>query len=209
MAAADTAAEPPSAVVFDLGGVLIDWDPRHLYRKLIDDEAEMERFLAEVCSSDWNVQQDAGRSFEAGVRELVACHPGADALIEAYWQRWPEMLGGAIEETVEILAELKARAVPLYALSNWSAETWPHALERFEFLGWFDGLVISGFEGVAKPDPAIYRLLIERHRLTPGSTLYVDDVAANVRAGCAAGLRAHRFTDAPALRRVLRRDGLL
>lgn len=198
-----------NAVVFDLGGVLIDWDPRHLYRKLIADAGEMERFLAQVCNGAWNLQQDAGRPFAEAVRELAARHPEASALIEAYWQRWPEMLGGPIEATVAVLGELKGRAVPLYALSNWSAETWPHALRRFAFLGWFDGLVISGFEGVAKPDMAIYRRLIERYRLIPGQTLYFDDVEANIAAARTLGLIAHRFTDAGTLRAVLRQARLL
>ena len=200
---------PISTVVFDLGGVLVDWDPRHLYRKLIADEAEMERFLAEVCNGEWNLQQDAGRSFEEAVAELVPQHPEASALIEAYWERWPEMLGGAIEGTVTLLHDLKARGVPLYALSNWSAETWPHALERFEFLGAFDGLVISGFEGVAKPDAAIYRVLLERYGLEAESTLYFDDVPVNVEAARALGIQAHRFVDPAGARAVLARHALV
>jgi 2-haloacid dehalogenase len=196
-------------VVFDLGGVLVDWDPRHLYRKLIEDEAEMERFLAEVCTGEWNRRQDAGRPFAEAVAELAARRPEASRLIEAYWERWPEMLGGAIAGTVALVQELKVRRVPLYALSNWSAETWPHALTRFEFLGDFDGLVISGLEGVAKPDPAIFRLLRTRHGLDLAETLYFDDVEDNVRAARGLGLQAHRFLDAAGARRELRRAGLL
>ena len=200
---------PARNVVFDLGGVLVDWDPRHLYRKLIANEAEMERFLAEVCNDEWNIKHDAGRSFADGVAELVGRHPEASALIEAYWERWPEMLGGAIDDTVRLVEALKARRVPLYALSNWSAETWPHALESFAFLAHFDGMVISGFEGVAKPEPAIYRLLLDRYGLEAGATLYFDDVPANVEAASQLGLRAHRFIDAAAARRVLEHENLL
>jgi 2-haloacid dehalogenase len=200
---------PARNVVFDLGGVLIDWDPRHLYRKLIADEAEMERFLAEVCNGEWNLRHDAGRAFADGVAELVTRHPQASALIEAYWERWPEMLGGAIDETVELLAALKARRVPLFALTNWSAETWPHAVENFGFLDQFDGIVVSGFEGVAKPEPAIYLRLLERYHLVPAATLYFDDVPANVEASCRLGIKGHRFLGAGAARRVLEGENLL
>jgi 2-haloacid dehalogenase len=201
---------PIRTVVFDLGGVLIDWDPRHLYRQLFDgDEAAMEVFLAEVTTPEWNAQQDAGRSWAEAVAELSRDQPDHRELIEAYWKRWPETLGGSHDDTVAILAELKAAAVPVYALSNWSAETFPVALERFPFLGWFDGIVVSGQVGVAKPDPGIFRHLIERFALDPSTTLFVDDSETNVRAAAAAGITAVRFEDAASLRRVLRAGGLL
>ena len=126
------------AVVFDLGGVLIDWDPRYLYRKLLADEAAVEEFLATVCTPEWNLEQDRGRPFAEGVAELVERHPVHAAAIAAYHERWPEMLGGGIEAAVELLAELRAAGVPLYALTNWSAETFGVAWERYEFLSWFD-----------------------------------------------------------------------
>ena len=198
-----------TAVVFDLGGVLIDWDPRHLYRKLMEDEAEMEAFLSQVCTSEWNVKQDSGRSFADGIVELVATHPELSALIEAYWERWPEMLGGAIEDAVQIVADLKGRGVPLYALSNWSAETWPHARERFEFLDWFDDLVISGFEGTAKPELEIFRRLVSRCALEPAKTLYFDDVAVNVAAARNVGLLAYQHLDPASTRDKIAEFGLL
>ncbi len=202
-------ASAPEAVVFDLGGVLVDWDPRHLYRKLIADEAEMEGFLAQVCNRDWNLQQDAGRPFSEGIVELAARHPENRVLIEAYWERWPEMLGGAIDETVAILEALAARRVPLYALSNWSAETWPHARRRFAFLDRFDGLVISGFEGVAKPEPEIFLRLLDRYALEADRVVFFDDVEANVAAARNAGMLAYRHVDAATLRGKLRAFGLL
>src|SRR5882724_3854695 len=145
-------------VVFDLGGVLIDWDPRHLYRKLFaGDESAMEQFLATVCTHEWNRCQDAGRSFAEGARLLKAEHPNKAELIDAYGARFHEMMPGPIAGSVEILAELRARGTPLYLLSNFSAETFPPAFERFDFLRWFHGMVISGEVGVIKPDPRIYK----------------------------------------------------
>ena len=143
------------AVVFDLGGVLIDWNPRHLYRKLLPDDASIEEFLAEVCTSEWNYQQDAGRTVAEAVGELSGRHPDKAPLIAAYYERWEEMLGGAIEASVALLEELDAAGVPLYALTNWSRETFPIARRRFPFLERFRGIVVSGEEGAAKPDPPV------------------------------------------------------
>jgi 2-haloacid dehalogenase len=196
-------------VIFDLGGVLIDWDPRHLYRKLFGDEAAMEAFLAGVCTSEWNERQDEGRPFAAGIAELIARHPEHREMIEAYHARWPEMLAGALDDTVAILAELNARGQPLYALSNWSAETFPHARERFDFLGWFRGTVISGEEGVRKPGSAIFHLLFQRYSIDPAEAVFIDDAQANVTAARSIGLEALRFTSAAALREDLAHLGVL
>jgi 2-haloacid dehalogenase len=200
----------PTTVVFDLGGVLIDWNPRYLYRSLFDgDEAAMERFLAEVCSPEWNVRQDAGRAWAEAIDELSARFPEERERIRAYRERWEEMLGGAIEPTVEILAELRSRGVRLLALSNWSTDTFAVARPRYPFLEWFEGLVISGDVGMAKPDPAIFRYLIDRFGLDPATTVYIDDVVTNVTAAAALGLHAIRFQDAASLRPALERLGLL
>jgi 2-haloacid dehalogenase len=200
---------PVKAVVFDLGGVLIDWDPRYLYRKLLDDEAAVEEFLATVCTPEWNAEQDRGRPFAEGVAELVGRHPVHAAAITAYHERWPEMLGGAVGGTVEVLAELRAAGVPVYALTNWSAETFGIARERFEFLEWFDGVLVSGEERMIKPDPAIFRLLLDRFGLDPGATFYIDDSPANVAAADRLGFDALRFTSPAQLRRDLEARGLL
>lgn len=200
---------PTKAVVFDLGGVLIDWDPRYLYRKLLDDEAAVEEFLATVCTPEWNAEQDRGRPFAEGVAELVERHPVHAAAITAYHERWPEMLGGAVGGTVEVLAELRAAGVPVYALTNWSAETFGIARERFEFLEWFDGVLVSGEERMIKPDPAIFRLLLDRFGLDPGATFYIDDSPANVAAADRLGFDAVRFTSPAQLRRDLEARGLL
>jgi len=197
------------AVVFDLGGVLIDWDPRYLYRKLLADEAAVEEFLATVCTPEWDTEQDRGRPFAEGVAELVERYPAHAAAITAYHERWPEMLGGDISGTVELLAELRAAGVPLYALTNWSAETFGIARERFQFLDWFDGVLVSGEERMIKPDPAIFQLMVERFGLDPGSTFYVDDSAANVEAAGRLGFDAARFTSPGQLRRDLAARRLL
>ena len=197
------------AAVFDLGGVLIDWDPRYLYRKLLADEGEVEEFLATVCTPEWNAEQDRGRPFAEGVAELVERHPAHAAAIAAFHERWPEMLGGDIPGAVELLAELRATGLPLYALTNWSAETFVVARERFAFLDWFDGLLVSGEERIIKPDPAIFELLLDRFGLDPGSTFYVDDSELNVEAAGRLGFDAVRFTTPAQLRRDLQDRRLL
>jgi 2-haloacid dehalogenase len=192
------------AVVFDLGNVLIDWNPRHLYRKLFDgDETRMEWFLREVCHSEWNECQDAGRPWDAAIEEAIARHPNEAPFIRAYREQWTEMLGGAIEETVAVLDALRSRDVRLLALTNWSQETFPIARERFHFLSWFEGILVSGEERLIKPDPAIFRLLIARFALEPTRTLFIDDNPRNVEGARQVRLRSVRFTSAAQLRRDL------
>ncbi len=199
-----------SVAIFDLGGVLIEWDPRHLYRKLFGgDTAAMEDFLANVCTTEWNERQDAGRSFADGARELLPRHADKRDLIEAWSQRFGEMIPGAIDGTVDILATLKRRGVPIYGVSNWSAETFPPQRERFPFLTWFDDIVISGVEHVIKPDPRIFRILLERNAIAPESAVYIDDVAANAAAAARLGLHGIHFRSPDQLRRDLAAVGLL
>jgi len=200
----------PSVVVFDLGGVLIDWNPRYLYRKLFaGDEAAVEDFLTNVCTSDWNVRQNAGRSFAEAIAILAAAHPDKRTLIEAWLERFDEMMSGPIEGAVEILAGLRARGTPLYAITNWSAETYPFAERRFEFLHWFIGIAVSGRFKLAKPDPRTDRHLLDTHALTPERTLFIDDAPANVAGAEAAGMQAFLFTTPDALREHLLARGLL
>jgi 2-haloacid dehalogenase len=196
-------------VIFDLGGVLIDWNPRHLYRKLFDNPAAMERFLATVCTPDWNLTLDEGRPFTEAVAEISALHPDQIDLIAAYSERWHEMLGGTHEATVAILDELRNRDVPLFALTNWSAETFPVAINRFEFLGWFEDIVVSGREGIVKPNKAIYELAIDRFAIEPANTAFIDDSPANTTAAARSGLQAYRYRSAAELRTYLTRHGLL
>ena len=199
-----------SVVVFDLGGVLIDWNPRHLYRKLFEgSEAAMEHFLANVCTASWNSQQDAGRSFAEGLASLKLEHPRDAKLIDAWIERQPEMVAGAIDGTVDILAELRDRKVRLYALSNWSAETFPIVLKRFEFLHWFQGVMLSGEVRLLKPDPRIFNLFFKTHGIDPAEAVYIDDIKANIEAAAALGMHGILFTDPAPLRAELVKLGLL
>jgi 2-haloacid dehalogenase len=205
-------ALPPQrrVVVFDFGGVLLNWNPRHLYRKLFaGDEAAMESFLANVCTPAWNERQDAGRSFADAVAELLPRHPDKAALIAAFGQRFDEMIAGPIDGTVEILAELKRTGVPRYGLTNFSAETFGPQRQRFEFLSWFDGIVVSGEEGVIKPDPRIFRILLERYRIAPEEAVFIDDSPGNAAAAVALGIHGIHFRSPELLRRELASLGLL
>jgi 2-haloacid dehalogenase len=203
------AGEGRRVIVYDLGGVLIDWNPRHLYRKLIDDETIMEWFLAEVCHTAWNEEQDRGRSFAAAIEEAAARHPEHRPLIEAYFKRWAEMMAGEIEGAVAILEELRSAGYELHALTNWSAETFPHARGRFAFLEWFESILVSAEVGLIKPDPAIFRLLLERIGRTPAECIYIDDNPKNVASAAALGFDAIAFAGAAQLREELEGRGLL
>jgi len=199
-----------SVAVFDLGGVLLQWDPRHLYRKLFNgDEAAMEDFLANVCTEEWNECQDRGRSFADAVESLMPRHAAQRPLIEAWGARFDEMVPGAIEGTVDVLAELRRRRVPIYAISNWSAETFPPMRRRFEFLSWFDDIVLSGSERVMKPDPRIFRILFERQGIAPESAVFIDDVPGNAAAAAALGVHGIHFQNPAQLRSELVTVGLL
>ena len=201
--------EVPSTVIFDLGGVLIDWDPRHMYRQLFSDPNEMETFLAEVTTAEWNGRQDEGRPFSEAIEELAAEHPAQRELIEAFHRRWPEMLAGEIPGTVNVLRDVRATDIRLLALSNWSSETFSFARERFEFLSWFETIVISGDVKARKPHPAIFEHVIEQFDVQPSSTVFIDDTDANVEAARRLGFLALRFVDAQALRRGLNELGVL
>lgn len=204
------AKEPLNAVLFDLGAVLIDWNPRYLYRPIFDgDEAAMERFLNEVVAPEWNHQIDLGKSFAEAVAERSREFPQHAELIALWKEGWPTMLRDVIHESVEILAQLRGRGHRLCALTNWSAETFPIARRRFEFLQWFEDIVVSGEVKLAKPDPRIFTLTIERCRLDPSRTLFIDDNPRNVEAGRNAGMHALAFTGPQQLREDLRRLGLL
>jgi 2-haloacid dehalogenase len=209
-AVGNSTPDTTASVVFDLGGVLIDWNPRYLYRSLFDgDDEQMEWFLANVTTPDWNNEQDRGRPWAEAVSTLVALHPDREDLIRAYHERWTEMLGGAHDDTVAVLDRLRATGIRLFALTNWSAETFVHAAERFPFMTWFEGVVVSGQERLAKPDPRIFRLLLNRYELDPARVVYIDDHAPNVRAAAELGMDAIHFTDAARLESALEDRGLL
>ena len=198
------------AVVFDMGGVLLDWNPRHLYRTIFADEDDMERFLTELDLVAWNVaNHDSGaRPLDESVAELRARHPQYDAELEAWAARYTDMVSGPVEGSIEILAELRGR-VPLYLLSNVPREPIARLRVEWPFFAWFDGLVISAHERLVKPDPRLFQVLVDRYDLVPEATVFIDDVEANVEAAAALGIRAIRFESAPGLRRDLVGLGLL
>lgn len=197
------------SVVFDIGGVLIDWNPEHLYRKMFDDHAQMAWFLGNVCTSEWNAHQDRGRPFALALADAIARHPTWKPYIDAYWTRWLEMVSGPLDATVAVLDALRRQPVRLLGLSNWSAETFPWMRAHYAFLAWFEAIVVSGEEGITKPEPEIFLRMIERHHLEPERTLFIDDNPRNIAAARSLGLQASLFTTADALHAELVARALL
>ncbi|MDA9406436.1 MULTISPECIES: HAD family hydrolase [unclassified Bradyrhizobium] len=197
------------SIVFDLGGVLVDWDPRYLYQQLIPDHEEREWFLRECCSRDWILEQDLGRPWVEGNEILIARYPEHRHLIEAFRARWRDMLRGPIAETVSLLGRLHQRDVPLYALSNWSADTFELSRDRLPFLGMFSGVLISGEVGIRKPDRRFFHILGERYGVEPNTSVFVDDTKENVDAAAALGFDAIHCISPAALQHEFERRGLL
>jgi 2-haloacid dehalogenase len=195
------------AVVFDLGGVLIDWDPRYVYRQLFADPADMEEFLASVCTSDWHRAHDLGADITQSCQRLALRYPEHRDMIMVWAKRGEEMVAGQFDDTVELLSELKASGMPCYALSNMEPDAFEVRRARFGFMRWFDAHVISGLEGVAKPDRRIFEILLNRHGLRPQRCVFIDDQARNVDAARELGLVALHFSSAAQLRRDLRALG--
>jgi 2-haloacid dehalogenase len=193
----------PSTVVFDLGNVLVRWNPRLLYEQLIPDADELKQFFDTVITHQWIRDQDAGRTFADGIALLTARFPHYEAEIRAFWERWEEMVPGAIHETVEILAELRERETPLYALTNWSHETFPIARPRFPFFDWFAGIVVSGEVRLLKPDARIYRHLLDTHGLQAADCVFIDDSPANVAGAASVGITGVHFQSPERLRQDL------
>ncbi len=184
-----------NTIIFDLGGVLIDWNPRYLYRKIFQTESEVEWFLGNVCTPEWNEQQDAGRSFAVATEKLIHRFPNHEVAIKSWFARWGETLGGPIKETVDILQILREqRQHRLYALTNWSAETFPLAKSNFGFLEWFEGIVVSGVEKIHKPNPAFYQILFDRYRVIPSQALFIDDSLVNVESARRMGMDSIHYT---------------
>lgn len=196
-------------VVFDLGGVLIDWDPRYLYRKIFHSEEEMEYFLTEVCTAEWNAELDRGRSFGEMVSLLCSEYPEYTNEIEAYHWCWAEMLGGSIEGSVDVLEALYGAGYLLYALTNWSAETFHLARARYGFLSLFEQIIVSGEKGLVKPEPEIYELLVEQTGIDPACSVFIDDREENVRAAEQLGFASITFREPSQLRQSLTEMELL
>jgi 2-haloacid dehalogenase len=198
-----------NTVVFDLGGVLIDWNPEYVYRELIPDEKQRKWFFQHVCTSDWNEEQDAGRPLQEGTEILVRAFPEHEKNIRAFYGRWQDMLGGPIPGSVEILKHLREKTdTRLYALTNWSAETFPIALNIFDFLHWFDGRLVSGEEKTRKPFPDIYQKLIERFNIDPLSSIYVDDNVRNIFPARELGFTTIHFIDPGQFKFELQKKGI-
>lgn len=196
------------AVLFDLGNVLIRWDPRNHYRDRFDTDAQMEAFLAEVTPGTWNHEMDLGKPFAQAIAERSVLYPEYAELLAEWKSQWERMLGGAIEDSVALLAEIKAAGYRIAALTNWSAETFPVARERFPFLGWFEDIVISGIEGVAKPADEAFELALRRTGFQAERTVFIDDNPPNVAAAAALGLHTIQFESAEQCRDALRALGV-
>lgn len=197
-------------IIFDLGGVLIDWNPDYVYKAIFKDEEKLAWFYREICTMDWNENQDAGYPLDRATQDRIELYPEYENWIRMYYGRWEEMLGGAIESTVEILQKLKAQErFRIVALTNWSAETFPIALDRYEFLNWFEGIVVSGIEKTRKPFPEIYHICLDRFNFRAQESFFIDDNLKNIEAAENLGIQTHLFTSAEKLRQELIHKGLL
>lgn len=200
----------PKAVIFDVGRVLVEWDPRYLYERLIDDDQALEAFLANVVTKEWHFQHDAGRPFAETSAELIALHPEHAELIGAWGPRFGETIPHAVPGMFELVRELDAAGVPLYAITNFSGEFWREWVPQYaELFDRFRDIVVSGDEKLVKPDPAIYALALKRFGLEGPDAVFVDDSPANVEGAAKAGIHALLFIDAPTLRGDLAGLGLL
>ena len=195
-------------IVFDFGGVLVDWNPRYLYDKYFGDEQQAQWFLDNICLYSWNLQMDGGKPFAEGVAELQAEHPEWAEAIGIYHTHWVEMMGGEVEGTADVLRRLKEKGYGIYGLTNWSAETFPLIRDTYSVFGEFDGIVVSGEEHLLKPNAAIYHCLFERYNLQPEESIFIDDNVDNVAAAKAVGMESVRFTDAATLVQQLAEFGI-
>ncbi len=200
-----------NTVIFDLGGVLIDWNPKYVYRNVFNgDEEKVNWFLNTICTMDWNMEQDAGRTWQEAMNLLIKQHPEYKEWIEIYYNHWEDMLGGPIPETVTILNNLNtANTCNLYALTNWSAETFPIALKRYNFLQHFKGIVVSGEEKTRKPFSKIYEIILDRYQITPKKTIFIDDNLDNIITAEKLGIHGIHFKNASQLKLDLEKFTLI
>lgn len=180
-------------IIFDFGGVLLDWNPRYLYKSYFNNDEEMEHFLADICNGEWNIKQDAGRPFAEAVKELQAKFPDYAEAIQMYDDDWEKMLKCELPESIDLLKKLKSMGYGIYGLTNWSAEKIGYAFANYSFFSLFDGIVVSGVEKVVKPDRKIYEILLERYSLKPGECVFIDDNQDNVDIAKVLGINAIRF----------------
>ena len=197
-------------IIWDLGNVLIKWDPKRLYRTIFDTDAEVDWFIDNICTFEWNEQQDAGRTWAEGTRLLIKQYPAYEEHIMAYWKRWPETLVGKITGSEQILRTLKTQNNHrLYALTNWSAETFPEAQRRYDFLQLFEGILVSGEEKLKKPDLKIYQLLLDRYEIEPTTALFIDDSEKNILGAQKLGIHTIHFKYPQQLKRDLAAFGII
>ncbi len=196
-------------IIFDFGGVLIDWNPRYVYRSYFKTEEEMEYFLGNICTNEWNSHQDEGHLMADATRERVELFPEYKEAIEMFYANWVTMLHSDIPASVEFLKQVKAAGYGVYGLTNWSHETIHVAYERYPFFSLFDGIVVSGFEKMLKPDPRLYQILLERYGLNPSECVFLDDNQINVDAANALGIKAFRFTTIDEVLPQLQKLGIL
>jgi 2-haloacid dehalogenase len=189
-------------IIFDLGGVLIDWNPEYVYLDVFNgDQNKVDWFLNTICTSDWNIEQDAGRTFHDATEFLVKKHPEYEEWIRIYYDRWEDMLGGTIKETVALLNSIKkANIHKLYALTNWSEEAFPVALQRYDFLNHFEGIVVSGEEKTRKPFPKIYEIILDRYKITPERSIFIDDNFENIQGAEKLGIKGIHFNSSKQLK---------
>ena len=198
------------AIIFDFGGVLLDWDPRYLYQRYFPENSQaMEQYLKEINFYKWNARQDEGRSFSEGVADLSAQFPEYQLLIQAYFDHWEDSIAGPIAGTVDILHELKQKGIPLYGLSNWSTETFPRAKHKYPFFDWFDDILLSGEVKLNKPDPAIFNLLLTKINYLAPECLLIDDSQPNIDSAKNLGFITIHFTSPQALHTELKSLNLL
>lgn len=198
-----------NTIIFDLGGVLIDWNPEYVFREVIPDPERRRYFFEHICTHEWNVEQDAGRPLAEATEMLVAEHPEWESEIRAYYGRWEDMLGGPIHETVDLLRELREREEHrLLALTNWSGETFPVALSKYDFLHWFEGIVVSGDEKTRKPFADIYEILLDRYEVNSEQAVFIDDSLKNVEGAESVGINGIHFQGTAQLRETLKEWGV-
>lgn len=195
-------------IVFDFGGVLIDWNPQYLYKKVFDSEKDMNYFLENICTPQWNMQQDAGRSLANGTKILQEKHPDYKELIGLYYGRWEEMLGGIIEKNVHVLHLLKEK-YPIYGLTNWSAELITIAYDRYDFFNYLEGIVVSGDEKLIKPDPKLYHVLLNRYNLKANESLFIDDNINNIETARKMGFHTIHINEGVDLKKEVKEMGVL
>lgn len=197
-------------IIFDLGGVLIDWNPDYVFKEVFKDDEKLAWFYREICTMDWNENQDAGYPLKKATEERIALFPQYEDWIRMYYGRWKEMLGESIQGTVDLLKQcVDSPALKVVALTNWSAETFPIALKKFDFLQWFEGIVVSGEEMTRKPFPDIYQTTLKRFDLKPEQSLFIDDNKRNIEAAKALGIHCIHFSSPQQLEKELKKLSVL